>query len=141
MNWTWSIREAGIALGIIALALLIGFAAQTAKYHNMKAERDALEERVAELSQWSGDFDVDGEMYQVTFRWGDTSNLSYGIHKSWMPDGKPDTTKKLVRDISGLDTMPVITACTLYVRANQAWNGGVLIPFKGVGKTETPPTK
>ncbi len=117
MKWKWGIYA--VLVCWIVYCLWLGV-----QIHTLESERDALREQVAWLYDWIDTVDSLNTELRTTL--GDCNDLLM----SFVP---PDTTKWFYRvwDVPGLDTMPVITACTL-----QAWNNGVLIPFKEVDKTK-----
>ncbi len=95
---------------VIILVLGISLAVATLLYSNLQSERDALRLQVARLYD-AGDR-VDSLNTELRAALGDCSDML----KVFVP---PDTTKKFVRprNIPGLDTMPVITRCTLFTRS------------------------
>ncbi len=99
------------AVAIFALFILVVLAgALLLERGGLVSERDALQEEVRALQR---------EVVTVT-------NFATEINKRWLVclglDGvPPDTTKKFVRprDISGMDTMPVIESCSLFIRSGR----------------------
>ncbi len=48
-NWSYTHRQAAIALGMIALSLLVALTLRTEKYFDIKAERDTLKQNMIDL--------------------------------------------------------------------------------------------
>lgn len=146
-----------VLLSMFAVSLIVIFIFGVG-YIRVESERDALKERVAELELLLPRVEV----YALEKDWTKgfdsrvvacTLNM-YVLNHPRVPEWR-DSVRCAEEEMKAV-TDSVVAVCSLRVklyegeelqqlletvRANQAWNGGVLIPFKEVDKIETPPTK